>query len=216
MALIVQKFGGTSVGSIEKIRTVAERVLKERQAGHRMIVVLSAMAGETDRLIGLARQMQHIPDPRELDMLVSTGEQVSIALFAMAVKDAGYDAVSLLGDQVAIHTDQMHTRARIDSIDADRINRYLDQGKIVTVAGFQGVSDNGDITTLGRGGSDTTAVALAAALHADACEIFTDVAGVFTTDPGIYDKARKIDYISYKEMLKLDYEIGRASCRERV
>ena len=203
MALIVQKFGGTSVGSIEKIRAVAERVLKERQAGHRMIVVLSAMAGETDRLIGLARQMQHIPDPRELDMLVSTGEQVSIALFAMAVKDAGYDAVSLLGDQVAIHTDQMHTRARIDSIDADRINRYLDQGKIVTVAGFQGVSDNGDITTLGRGGSDTTAVALAAALHADACEIFTDVAGVFTTDPGIYDKARKIDYISYEEMLEL-------------
>ncbi len=203
MALIVQKFGGTSVGSIEKIRAVAERVLKERQAGHRMIVVLSAMAGETDRLIGLARQMQHIPDPRELDMLVSTGEQVSIALFAMAVKDAGYDAVSLLGDQVAIHTDQMHTRARIDSIDADRINRYLDQGKIVTVAGFQGVSDNGDITTLGRGGSDTTAVALAAALHADACEIFTDVAGVFTTDPDIYDKARKIDYISYEEMLEL-------------
>jgi len=168
-----------------------------------MIVVLSAMAGETDRLIGMAHAIQRVPDLREQDMLVSSGEQVSVALFAMAVKAAGYKAVSLLGDQVGIHTDQKHTRARITSIDAERINGYLDQGNIVTVAGFQGVTDYGDITTLGRGGSDTTAVALAAALQADACEIFTDVEGVFTTDPGVYDKARKIDHISYDEMLEL-------------
>ena len=203
MALIVQKFGGTSVGSIEKIKAVANRVIEKHREGNRMLVVLSAMAGETDRLIGMAHSIQRQPDLRELDMLVSSGEQVSVALFAMAVKAAGYDAISLLGDQVAIHTDQMHSRARIDSIDVERINAYLDQGKIVTVAGFQGVSDNGDITTLGRGGSDTTAVALAAAMQADACEIFTDVEGVFTADPGIYDKARKIDYISYEEMLEL-------------
>lgn len=203
MALIVQKFGGTSVGSIEKIKAVASRVLESHRAGNRMIVVLSAMSGETDRLIGMAHEMQRIPDPREMDALISTGEQVTVSLFAMAVKEAGGDAVSLLGDQVAIHTDQMHTRARIDSIDAARIQHFLDQGKIVTVAGFQGVTDSGDITTLGRGGSDTTAVALAAALKADACEIFTDVEGVFTTDPGIYEKARKIDFISYDEMLEL-------------
>lgn len=203
MALIVQKFGGTSVGSIEKIQAVAHRVIERHREGNRMLVVLSAMAGETDRLIGLAQKIQPQPDPRELDVLVSSGEQVSVALFAMAVKAAGYDAISLLGDQVAIHTDQMHSRARIASIDADRINASLDEGKIVTVAGFQGVGDNGDITTLGRGGSDTTAVALAAAMRADACEIFTDVEGVFTTDPGVYDKARKIDCISYDEMLEL-------------
>ncbi|MGI6637600.1 MAG: aspartate kinase [Desulfobulbus sp.] len=203
MALIVQKFGGTSVGSIEKIQAVAKRVIEKHLEGNRMIVVLSAMAGETDRLIGMAHAIQRVPDLREQDMLVSSGEQVSVALFAMAVKAAGYKAVSLLGDQVGIHTDQKHTRARITSIDAERINGYLDQGNIVTVAGFQGVTDYGDITTLGRGGSDTTAVALAAALQADACEIFTDVEGVFTTDPGVYDKARKIDHISYDEMLEL-------------
>ena len=203
MALIVQKFGGTSVGSIEKITAVARRVIEKHREGNRMIVVLSAMAGETDRLIGMANSIQRIPDLREMDMLISSGEQVSVALFAMAVKAAGYDAVSLLGDQVAIHTDQKHTRARIASIDAERIQAHLDQGKIVTVAGFQGVTGQGDITTLGRGGSDTTAVALAASLQADACEIFTDVEGVFTTDPGICAKARKIDYISYDEMLEL-------------
>ena len=203
MALIVQKFGGTSVGSIEKIRNVAKRVIEKQREGNRMVVVLSAMSGETDRLIGMAHEMQAIPDPRELDALVSTGEQVTVSLFAMAVKAAGSDAVSLLGDQVAIRTDHMHTRARIADIDAGRILRHLDEGKIVTVAGFQGVTEDGDITTLGRGGSDTTAVALAAALEADACEIFTDVEGVFTTDPNICEKARKIDAICYDEMLEL-------------
>ena len=203
MALIVQKFGGTSVGSTDKIQAVARRVLASHRQGNRMVVVLSAMSGETDRLIGLAQAMQPIPDPREMDMLLATGEQASVALFAMAVKAAGGEAVSLLGDQVAIHTDPMHTRARIDSIDTERIQRHLDQGRIVTVAGFQGVTDHGDITTLGRGGSDTTAVALAAALSADACEIFTDVEGVYTTDPNICTNARKIDRISYDEMLEL-------------
>ena len=203
MALIVQKFGGTSVGSTDKIMAVAQRVLASHRQGHRMVVVLSAMSGETDRLIGLAQAVQPIPDPRELDMLLATGEQVSVALFAMAVKAAGGEAVSLLGDQVAIHTDPMHTRARIDSIDTACIQGHLNRGRIVTIAGFQGVTDHGDITTLGRGGSDTTAVALAAALAADACEIFTDVEGVYTTDPNICPQARKIERISYDEMLEL-------------
>ena len=203
MALIVQKFGGTSVGSTDKIMAVAQRVLASHRQGHRMVVVLSAMSGETDRLIGLAQAVQPIPDPRELDMLLATGEQVSVALFAMAVKAAGGEAVSLLGDQVAIHTDPMHTRARIDSIDTACIQGHLNRGRIVTIAGFQGVTDHGDITTLGRGGSDTTAVALAAALSADACEIFTDVEGVYTTDPNICPQARKIERISYDEMLEL-------------
>jgi aspartate kinase len=203
MALIVQKFGGTSVGSTEKIKAVAQRVIKNHKLGNRMVVVLSAMSGETDRLTGLANDIQRIPDTREMDMLLATGEQVTVALFTMAVKEAGVDAVSLLGDQVAIRTDNMHTKARIESIDAAAINKYLDQGKIVTIAGFQGVTDNGDITTLGRGGSDTTAVALAAAMQADACEIFTDVEGVYTTDPNICPQARKIDYICYDEMLEL-------------
>ena len=203
MALIVQKFGGTSVGSTDKIMAVAQRVLASHRQGHRMVVVLSAMSGETDRLIGLAQAVQPIPDPRELDMLLATGEQVSVALFAMAVKAAGGEAVSLLGDPVAIHTDPMHTRARIDSIDTACIQGHLNRGRIVTIAGFQGVTDHGDITTLGRGGSDTTAVALAAALAADACEIFTDVEGVYTTDPNICPQARKIERISYDEMLEL-------------
>ena len=203
MALIVQKFGGTSVGSTDKIMAVAQRVLASHRQGHRMVVVLSAMSGENDRLIGLAQAVQPIPDPRELDMLLATGEQVSVALFAMAVKAAGGEAVSLLGDQVAIHTDPMHTRARIDSIDTACIQGHLNRGRIVTIAGFQGVTDHGDITTLGRGGSDTTAVALAAALAADACEIFTDVEGVYTTDPNICPQARKIERISYDEMLEL-------------
>lgn len=203
MALIVQKFGGTSVANTDKIRAVAQRVLKSHQQGHRMVVVLSAMSGETDRLIRLAKDVQKIPDQRELDMIVSTGEQVTVALFAMAVKEAGFDAVSLLGDQVRILTSDLHTKARIKQIDSDLINRYLDQGKVVTIAGFQGVTEGGDITTLGRGGSDTTAVALAAALNADACEIFTDVEGVYTTDPNICKAARKIDRISYDEMLEL-------------
>lgn len=191
------------MGSTDKIKAVAERVLKQHQQGHKMVVVLSAMSGETDRLIGLAKGIQKIPDLRELDMLLSTGEQVTIALFAMAVKEAGFDAVSLLGDQVRIRTSNLHTKARIKNIDTDIIHRHLDQRKIVTIAGFQGVTDEGDITTLGRGGSDTTAVALAAALQADACEIFTDVEGVYTTDPSICKAARKIDRISYDEMLEL-------------
>ncbi len=203
MALIVQKFGGTSVGSTEKIKAVARRVTAYQQQGNQMVVVLSAMSGETDRLTGFAQDIQEIPNRREMDMLLSTGEQVTIALFAMAVKEGGSDAVSLLGDQVAIRTDDMHTKARIKNIDTRLIQKHLDAGKIVTIAGFQGVTAEGDITTLGRGGSDTTAVALAAALKADACEIFTDVDGVYTTDPNICSKARKIDRISYDEMLEL-------------
>ncbi|WP_028579093.1 aspartate kinase [Desulfogranum japonicum] len=203
MALIVQKFGGTSVGSVEKIKAVAERVITQYQKGHKMVIVLSAMSGETDRLTGLANAMQKRPDTREMDALLSTGEQVTVALFAMACMEAGYKAVSLLGDQVSIHTDNVHTKARIKNIDSDVIHNHLNEGKIVTIAGFQGVDDDGNITTLGRGGSDTTAVALAAALQADMCEIFTDVEGVYTTDPNICDKARKIDRISYDEMLEL-------------
>ncbi|WPD20863.1 MAG: aspartate kinase [Candidatus Electrothrix aestuarii] len=203
MALIVQKFGGTSVGSTDKIKNVAERVLRQQRQGHQMVVVLSAMSGQTDKLLTMAAEMQKIPDPREMDMLLSTGEQVTIALFAMAVKDAGSDAISLLGDQVHIHTDAMHTKARIKDIDTELIHKHLDEGKVVVIAGFQGVDDEGDITTLGRGGSDTTAVALAAALKADACEIFTDVEGVYTTDPNICAQARKINKITYDEMLEL-------------
>ncbi len=203
MALIVQKFGGTSVGNTDKIKAVAQRVLRSHEKGNKMVVVLSAMSGETDRLIGLARDMQKIPDLREMDMLVSTGEQVTVSLFAMAIKEAGHDAVSLLGDQVGIQTNSMHTKARIKNIDSKRLHRHLDEGKIVVVAGFQGVTEEGDITTLGRGGSDTTAVALAASLNADACEIYTDVDGVFTTDPNICSSARKINKISYDEMLEL-------------
>jgi aspartate kinase len=203
MALIVQKYGGTSVGSPEKIKAVAERVLGYSQNGHKMVIVLSAMSGETDRLISLANSMQDQPDTREMDVLLSTGEQVTISLFAMAIKAAGYEAVSLLGDQVRILTSSMHTKARIEAVDTERIKNNLSQGKIVVVAGFQGVDEEGNITTLGRGGSDTTAVALAAALKADQCEIFTDVEGVFTTDPSVCSSARKIERISYDEMLEL-------------
>jgi aspartate kinase len=203
MALIVQKYGGTSVGSIEKIRAVAERVVKTAGEGNRMVVVLSAMAGQTDGLIRLARELTKDPDPRELDVLMATGEQASVALFAMAVKSMGHDARSLLGFQVGIHTNDLFGKARIHNIETDRIARNLEQGRIVTVAGFQGIDDRGDITTLGRGGSDTTAVALAAALDAEVCEIFTDVDGVYTTDPNICPKARKMDVIAYEEMLEM-------------
>lgn len=203
MALIVQKFGGTSVADCEKIKAVAERVLERSKEGNQMVVVLSAMAGETNRFVDLAHQMQPMPDPREMDVLLSTGEQVTVSLFAMAVKNAGFDAVSLLGDQVKIVTDAMHTKARIKTIDADLIRGHLGQGKVVVVAGFQGVTEDGHVTTLGRGGSDTTAVALAAALQADQCEIFTDVEGVYTADPNLCSSARKIDRISYDEMLEL-------------
>jgi len=203
MALIVQKYGGTSVGNPEKIKAVANRVLDYSRQGHDMVVVLSAMSGETDRLISLANSVQDQPDTREMDVLLSTGEQVTISLFAMALKAAGYNAISFLGDQVKILTSSMHTKARIQAVDTEKIKAQLAQGKIIVVAGFQGVDENGDITTLGRGGSDTTAVALAAALKADQCEIFTDVEGVYTTDPNICAAARKIERISYDEMLEL-------------
>ena len=203
MSLIVQKYGGTSVGSIDKIRDVAKRVIEYYREGHEMVVVLSAMAGQTDELIQLAQTMTDEPDARELDVLMSTGEQVSVALFAMAIKSMGYDARSLLGFQVGIHTDRLYGKARIHEIETDRILKELERNRIVTVAGFQGLDEHDNITTLGRGGSDTTAVALAAALKADVCEIFTDVEGVFTTDPNVCPKARKMDFISYEEMLEM-------------
>ena len=203
MALIVQKYGGTSVGSIQKIKAVAKKVIEYYKQGNQMVIVLSAMAGQTDTLIRLAHEIADDPDPRELDVLVSTGEQVSVALFAAAIKSMGYDARSLLGFQVVIHTSNLYGKARIHGIETDRITRELDQGRIVAVAGFQGLDEHGDITTLGRGGSDTTAVALAAALKAEVCEIFTDVDGVYTTDPNICPKARKLDIISYEEMLEM-------------
>ncbi|MCS6787516.1 MAG: aspartate kinase [Thiobacillaceae bacterium] len=203
MALIVQKYGGTSVGSIERIRSVAERVAKFRALGHQVVVVVSAMAGETNRLIELARQIQKDPDPRELDVLLATGEQVSIALLAMALKDLGLKAKSYTGPQVRILTDAAHTKARILAIDEERLRRDLEAGCVVVVAGFQGVTEDGDITTLGRGGSDTTGVALAAALKADECQIYTDVDGVYTTDPRIVPEARRLKTITFEEMLEM-------------
>ncbi|MCF8061508.1 MAG: aspartate kinase [Deltaproteobacteria bacterium] len=203
MALIVQKYGGTSVGSIEQIRKVAERVLESYREGNRMVVVLSAMAGQTDNLIRLAYQMTDEPDARELDVLMATGEQITVALFAMAVKSLGYDALSLLAFQAAIQTDRLYGKAHIQAIDTRRVREELEKNRILAVAGFQGLDGAGNITTLGRGGSDTTAVALAAALEADVCEIFTDVDGVYTTDPGICPKARKMEAVSYEEMLEM-------------
>jgi len=203
MALIVQKYGGTSVGSIEKIQNVAKKVIEQYKNGNQMVIVLSAMAGQTNKLIELAHQMTGDPDRRELDVLMSTGEQVSVALFCMAVKSMGYDACSLLGFQVGIRTDQIYGKARIQDIETERISQELAKNRIVSVAGFQGLDEEGNITTLGRGGSDTTAVALAAAINADVCEIYTDVDGVYTTDPNVCPKARKMDYISYDEMLEM-------------
>lgn len=202
MALIVQKYGGTSVGSIERIKSVAERVIESSKRGNKLLVVLSAMAGQTDALINLSKEITESPDPRELDVLMATGEQMSVSLFAMAVKSMGHDCCSLLGFQAAIHTDHIYGKARIQTIDAKRILRELDKNRIVAVAGFQGIDEKSNITTLGRGGSDTTAVALAAALKADVCEIYTDVEGVFSADPNICSRARKIDRISYDEMLE--------------
>ena len=203
MALIVQKFGGTSVGSIERIRHVASKAVGTRKAGHDLVVVVSAMAGETDRLIRLAKEMADKPDGREYDVMVSTGEQISVALLAMAIQSLGYHAVSLLGFQVRIITDSDFTKARIESIDTGAITGALKKGSIVVVAGFQGIDEGGNITTLGRGGSDTTAVALAGVLKADVCEIYTDVEGVYTTDPSICPHARKLERISYDEMLEM-------------
>lgn len=203
MALYVQKYGGTSVGSVERIEAVAEKVKGFRQQGHDVVVVVSAMSGETNRLIALANEIQERPDPREMDTLVSTGEQVTIALLCMALKARGVDARSYTGGQVRILTDQYHTKARIQDIEATRIRADLDQGRVVVVAGFQGVDPEGNITTLGRGGSDTTGVALAAALKADECQIYTDVDGVYTTDPRVVEAARRLEKITFEEMLEM-------------
>ncbi|WP_137938994.1 aspartate kinase [Chitinivorax sp. B] len=203
MALIVQKYGGTSVGNPDRIKNVAKRVAKWKAQGHQIVVVVSAMSGETNRLIALAKEIQAQPDPRELDVIVSTGEQVTIGLLAMALKEAGIDAKSYTGAQVRILTDSSFTKARIIEIDEHNMRADLDTGKVVIVAGFQGVDEHGDITTLGRGGSDTTGVALAAALKADECQIYTDVDGVYTTDPRIVPEARKLDRITFEEMLEM-------------
>ncbi len=203
MTLIIQKYGGTSVGSTERIKNVARRIAKFQSRGHQVVVVVSAMSGETNRLIALAREFQPHPDPRELDVMVSTGEQVSVALLSMALMDMGIKAKSYTGTQVRILTDNAHTKARILKIDEDKIRRDLDAGYVVAVAGFQGVDEAGSITTLGRGGSDTTAVALAAALEADECQIYTDVDGVYTTDPRIVPEARRLKTITFEEMLEM-------------
>ena len=203
MALIVQKYGGTSVGSAARIQAVAARVLAARQRGHDGVVVVSAMSGETDRLIKLAKAISVAPNPRELDVVISTGEQVTIGLLAMALEDQGCPARSYTGGQVHILTDSAFNKARIQDIDGERIRTDLAAGRVVVVAGFQGVDEHNNITTLGRGGSDTTAVALAAALKADECQIFTDVDGVYTTDPRIVPEARRLDRITYEEMLEM-------------
>ncbi|ATH73188.1 aspartate kinase [Bacillus altitudinis] len=203
MGLIVQKFGGTSVGSTEKIRNVAERVIAEREAGNDVVVVVSAMGKSTDVLVDLAKELTDDPSKREMDMLLTTGEQVTISLLAMALQAKGYDAISFTGWQAGMKTEKVHGNARIVDIDEARIKEELSAGKVVVVAGFQGIADDLHITTLGRGGSDTTAVALAAALKADKCDIYTDVPGVFTTDPRYVPSARKLAGISYDEMLEL-------------
>jgi aspartate kinase len=203
MSLIVQKFGGTSVGTIEKIDQVAEKVARFRADGHDLVVVVSAMSGETNRLIGLAHEVMDVPTPREVDVLVSTGEQVTTALLCMALHKRGVAARSYNGSQVRILTDDAHTKARIKDIDDERLHADLEAGNVLVVAGFQGVDEKGNITTLGRGGSDTTAVALAAALKADECQIYTDVDGVYTTDPRVVDGARRLDSITFEEMLEM-------------
>lgn len=203
MSFYVQKFGGTSVGSTERIEAVADRIVASRAAGHDIVVVVSAMSGETNRLLGLAHAIDTQPSPRELDVLLSTGEQVTIALLSIALQKRGCKARSFTGSQVRILTDEAHTRARIREIDDQKIRDELAQGSVVVVAGFQGVDENGNITTLGRGGSDTSAVALAAALKADECQIFTDVKGVYTTDPRVVEDARLLRSITFEEMLEL-------------
>ena len=203
MALYVYKFGGTSVGTVERIKAVAEKVKKSRDAGDQIVVVVSAMSGETNRLVALAKEMQPQPTDRELDVLLSTGEQVTIALLAMALHNLGCEARSYTGSQVRILTDSTHTKARIREIDEARMRADLDAGRVVVVAGFQGVDEHGNITTLGRGGSDTTGVALAAALKADECHIYTDVDGVYTTDPRVVPKARRLEQITFEEMLEM-------------
>jgi len=203
MALIVQKYGGTSVANIERIKAVALKIKNIKELDNDVVVSVSAMSGETNKLVELAKKAQQKPDPREVDMLLSTGEQITIALLTMSLKEIGCDAISYTGHQVKILTDNSHTKARIKSINDNNIKKSLKQGKVVVVAGFQGSDEQGNITTLGRGGSDTTAVALAAALKADECQIYTDVDGVYTTDPRIEPNAKKIDILSYEEMLEM-------------
>jgi len=203
MALIVQKYGGTSVGTVEKIKNVARRVAKTRDQGNDVVVVVSAMAGETNRLLGLAEQFSEMPNERELDVVASTGEQVTIGLLAIALTEMGYKARSFTGFQIPVLTDGAHVKARIRKIEGSTLHSALKNGEIAVVAGFQGIDESGAITTLGRGGSDTSAVAVAAALSADVCEIYTDVEGVFTTDPNICPDARKLEKISFEEMLEL-------------
>ncbi len=203
MALYVQKYGGTSVGSVERIQAVAEKVKGFREQGHDVVVVVSAMSGETNRLVTLAQGLSEQPSPRELDVLLATGEQVTIALMCMALQNINCDAVSYTGNQVRIVTDSAHTKARIQHIETDNMRKDLELGKVVVVAGFQGVDQFGNITTLGRGGSDTTGVALAAALKADECQIYTDVDGVYTTDPRVVQSARRLDRITFEEMLEM-------------
>lgn len=203
MSFIVHKYGGTSMGTTERIKNVAKRVAKWHDAGHRIVVVPSAMSGETNRLIALAQEIMPQPDQRELDVITSTGEQVSIGLLAMALKMLGKEAISFTGWQVPVITDSSHTKARIHSIDQNRVFAELDQGKIVIIAGFQGMDEKGDITTLGRGGSDTSAVAIAAALKADECLIYTDVDGVYTTDPRVVSEAKRLKKVTFEEMLEM-------------
>ena len=203
MSLLVQKYGGTSLATIERIKHVAEKVWAAKRAGHDLVVVVSAMAGETNRLLGLAHEISEMPDEREKDVLLASGEQVSIALLSLALKERGQFSRSFLGHQVRIETDNAYGKARIRNIDSRRILQSLKEGEVVVVAGFQGIDEDDNITTLGRGGSDTTAVALAAFLNASACEIYTDVEGVFTTDPGICADAQKLPRISYEEMIEL-------------
>jgi aspartate kinase len=203
MALIVQKYGGTSVGSVERIKEVAKKLIKHKNLGEDLVVVVSAMSGETNRLLGLANELNDNPNGRELDVLLSTGEQVTIALLCMALQQQGIQATSYTGTQVRILTDDTHNKARIMEIDDKKIRSDIAQGRIVVVAGFQGCDENGNITTLGRGGSDTTAVALAAALKADECQIYTDVDGVYTTDPRVVSEARRLDKITFEEMLEM-------------
>ncbi|HCE09793.1 MAG TPA: aspartate kinase, partial [Oxalobacteraceae bacterium] len=203
MALIVHKYGGTSMGSTERIKNVARRVAKWHDAGYQIVVVPSAMSGETNRLIGLAKEIMEQPDPRELDMLASTGEQVSVALLSMALHAVGKEAVSYAGWQVAIRTDSAYTKARIQSIDDAKVRKDLDAGKIVIITGFQGVDGDGNIATLGRGGSDTSAVAIAVAMKAQECQIYTDVDGVYTTDPRVVSDARLLKTVTFEEMLEM-------------
>jgi len=203
MALLVQKYGGTSVGTTERIKAVADKVKRFKEKGDDVVVVVSAMSGETNRLIGLSKDIMEEPTPREMDVLVSTGEQVTIALLTMALNHAGCEAVSYTGSQVRITTNTAHTKARIVSIDEHNMRADLDAGRVIVVAGFQGVDETGNITTLGRGGSDTTAVALAAALKADECQIYTDVDGVYTTDPRVVDNARRMEKITFEEMIEM-------------